>query len=298
MRQLFRAGGVTLTEGSVLERVSRQAPELIDPSIGYAGLLDSRPGRQLLSSVWKEYAAAAAPFPIVIHTPTWRCGRDRMARARRPESCPEKAAVDLLRNAVPEAIVAGLLGPQGDCYTPSQAPAREAAHAHHAWQAARLVEARCDFLLAATLPAVGEALGIADACAETGVDYVLSFVLRADGCLLDGTPLVEAIAEIDTREHPPAQYWINCTHPEVLAAGMKEARDQDARSASRVDGFQANTSPRDPSEYDALTSLETMRPEDFASSLALLRSELGLSVLGGCCGTRAAHIRALALSLA
>jgi homocysteine S-methyltransferase len=298
MQQLFRSDSVTLTEGSVLERASRQAPALLDPSIGYAGMLDSQQGRQMLISIWKEYAAAAQPFPIVIHTPTWRCGQGRMAKARRPKSQPEENAVNLLRDAVPEAIIAGLLGPKGDCYVPSVAPEREAAREYHAWQVERLVEADCDFLLAATLPAQGEALGIADAFAETNLPYVLSFVLRPDGCLLDGTPLVDAIAEIDGRERPPAGYWINCTHPEVFAAGMKEANNSNANVAARVIGFQANTSPRDPLEFDALTSLETMRPEDFAGSLAILRSEFGLSVLGGCCGTRAVHIHALAMAVA
>jgi methionine synthase I (cobalamin-dependent) len=78
---------------------------------------------------------------------------------------------------------------------------------------------------------------------------------------------------------------------------MKEARDSNADAAARVIGFQANTSPRDPSEFDALTSLDAMRPEDFATSMAILKSEFGLSVLGGCCGTRAAHIKALAMAL-
>jgi len=294
MQQLFRPGSVTLTEGSVLERVSREAPALLDPATGYAGLLDSDRGRALLGALWKEYAQAAAPFPIVIETPTWRCGRDRMAASRSPESHPEEAGAKLIRNAAPDAIVAGLFGPRGDCYTPSQAPDRDAAREHHAWQVERLAAARCDFLLAATLPALDEALGIADACAQTDCPYVLSFVLRPDGCLLDGTPLTEAIAEIDAREHPPAGYWINCTHPEVFAAGLREARAANASAAARVIGFQANTSPRDPSEYDALTSLETMRPADFAAALIALQAEFSLRVLGGCCGTRAAHIRALA----
>jgi homocysteine S-methyltransferase len=296
-QQVFRGDPVTLTEGSVVERVARQAPALVDPATGAAGLLDSGLGRDLLTALWQEYAAAAAPFPIVIHTPTWRCGRDRMALARCPDSQPEAAGAQLIRQAAPGAIVAGLVGPRGDCYTPAEAPDREASRNYHAWQAERLAAANCDFLLAATLPSLGEALGIADAFAPTGLDYVLSFVLRADGCLLDGTALADAIAEIDRRERPPAQYWINCTHPEVLAAGLRQAHSEDAAAAARVRGFQANTSPRDPSEYDALSSLETMRPEDLAGCMVELRREFGLTVLGGCCGTRAAHIRALARAL-
>jgi homocysteine S-methyltransferase len=41
--------------------------------------------------------------------------------------------------------------------------------------------------------------------ARTGVPYVLSFVARADGCLLDDTPLVEVIQRIDDAStRPPA----------------------------------------------------------------------------------------------
>jgi homocysteine S-methyltransferase len=221
-----------------------------------------------------------------------------MKRARRPEGQPERESVALIRSTVPSALVAGLLGPKGDCYTPSQAPGRLEASRYHAWQAERLASTDFDFLLAATLPSADEALGIADAFEATNRPYILSFVLRPDGCLLDGTLLVEAIAAIDRRSQPPVGYWINCTHPEVFAVGLKEANMTDAAAAARVQGFQANTSPRDPSEYDALTSLDTMRAADFAASLAQLQAEFNLRVLGGCCGTRAAHIKALAGELA
>ena len=287
-----------LTEGAVLERVSREAPQLLDPSIGYAGLLAQDAGRELLATIWHEYASAAAPFPVVIHTPTWRCGRDRITKARDPLAQPERDAVKLIRATVPEARIAGLMGPKGDCYMPSQAPSREEARTHHAWQIERLSVAGCDFILAATLPSSEEARGVVDALQATATPYVLSFVLRADGAILDGTPLVDLIAEIDRSPAPPLGYWVNCTHPEVFGAGMRETRQVDAAAADRVQGFQANTSPRDPSEYDALSSLETMRPAEFGAALAALHSEFGLRVLGGCCGTRAQHIRAVAQALA
>ena len=62
---------------------------------------------------------------------------------------------------------------------------------------------------------------MADACAATGVPYLLSFVVRPDGTVLDGTPLADAIALIDdTAPVPPAGFGVNCVHPTVLARAL------------------------------------------------------------------------------
>jgi phosphoglycerate dehydrogenase-like enzyme len=59
----------------------------------------------------------------------------------------------------------------------------------HYWQAGKLADTGVDFLLAATLPAFSEATGLALALAATAKPYVLSFVVRPEGTMLDGTPL-------------------------------------------------------------------------------------------------------------
>jgi homocysteine S-methyltransferase len=59
----------------------------------------------------------------------------------------------------------------------------------HYWQAEKLADTGVDFLLAATLPAFSEATGLALALAATAKPYVLSFVVRPERTMLDGTPL-------------------------------------------------------------------------------------------------------------
>jgi len=65
-----------------------------------------------------------------------------------------------------------------------------------------------------------------------------------------------------------------------------------------VIGFLANTAALSPEELDNSTDLVEEDPELFGESLAALRTDLGMKVLGGCCGTDERHILALARRLA
>jgi homocysteine S-methyltransferase len=68
--------------------------------------------------------------------------------------------------------------------------------------------------------------------------------------------------------------------------------------ASPVLGLQANTSPLPPHELDARAELDADPPEPFAEAMASLDRDLGMRVLGGCCGSDARHLCALAERLA
>ena len=59
-------------------------------------------------------------------------------------------------------------------------------------QVHQLADAGVDFLLAATLPAVDEACGIALAMQTTGLPYIISFVINRRGRILDGLSLEQA----------------------------------------------------------------------------------------------------------
>ncbi|NJO91665.1 MAG: hypothetical protein HC831_23905 [Chloroflexia bacterium] len=61
---------------------------------------------------------------------------------------------------------------------------------------------------AGIMPEINEAIGLAKAMAETQLPYVISFMIRKDGRLLDGTLLFEAIEIIDKQVHPaPVFIW-------------------------------------------------------------------------------------------
>ncbi|MCB0337482.1 MAG: homocysteine S-methyltransferase family protein, partial [Bdellovibrionales bacterium] len=151
-----------------------------------------------------------------------------------------------------------------------------------------------DFLFASTLPAQSEAQGIARAMADTGIPYIISFVLRGDGTLLDGSLLKDAIHEIDSQTAtPPFRYMINCTHSSTFRAAFPHF----AEVSERVVGLQANTSARDPLELDGSEELQTEDPQDFGLAMRQLRDDFQIQILGGCCGTDTEHIKELAKQL-
>ncbi len=314
--ELLTAAPALLAEGSVVERVRRGAPGALHPELLTATLVRDAAGRALLESIWRGYlgVARASGLPIVLLTPTWRANREAVERAGLSGDalCRENvAALDALRCEHAAAgggpvLIAGLLGPQGDAYDPRAALGEREAEALHAWQAGLLAEAGVDLLTAQTLPALSEARGLARAMAGTGTPYLLSFIVRADGTLLDGTPLEEAIEAIDRDMRPaPVAYTINCVHPgpcrEALAAVAARSRAVvTARAASaivRVIGLQANGSALPPEVLDGLGELRSDAPGPWGAAMAALRQDFGLRLLGGCCGTDERHIAAIAANL-
>jgi homocysteine S-methyltransferase len=188
---------------------------------------------------------------------------------------------------------------RGDAYNPAEALAVDEAQEFHAWQAGQLAEAGVDFLMAATLPALSEATGLAHALSATGQPYIISFVVRPGGTLLDGTPLKVAIAAIDAAATPqPMAYMINCSHSSFARSALMHGTNSSPLVRQRVIGLLANTAALSPEDLNDCSSLVEEAPEVFGRSVAGLQRELGLKILGGCCGTDDRHIRSLAAQLA
>lgn len=126
---------------------------------------------------------------------------------------------------------------------------------------------------------------------------MVSFVVRPNGTLLDGTPLHEAIAAIDSAQHPaPLAYLVNCTHASFFRSVLLQEFNASVRG--RMVGLLANTAALSPEELDESAGLVEEAPEAFGNAVASLRGELGMKILGGCCGTDQRHIRCLARELA
>ncbi|MDU8909910.1 homocysteine S-methyltransferase family protein [Aestuariicoccus sp. MJ-SS9] len=295
---------VILGEGSMYERLRRGAADTFDPHIAYAGMLYDDTGREVLAATHREYLDIGQRhgLPMVAGTPTWRTSADRIARSRfaaEPVNADGCAFMKELRAAYgPGAapiLIAAITGPAGDGYKPEEAPDEDGAMRFHAPQIAALADSGVDLFKVQTLPAFGEARGIARLLAETEVPYVLSFVIRADGTLLDGTPLDRATAAIDDAvPRPPEGYNINCVHASVFASAMGTVRARDPAAAERVLGIDANTSAKTPEELDGLDEIDTEAPRDFGRNVFALRAVFGTRYLGGCCGSTTEHMAELA----
>jgi len=66
----------------------------------------------------------------------------------------------------------------------------------------------------------------------------------------------------------------------------------------RIIGLFANTAALSPEDLNDSSNLVEEDPASFGLSVGWLRRELGMKILGGCCGTDDRHIRSLAAQLA
>jgi len=296
-----------LGEGAVIERLRRSGFELDSHVVNSAFIYDDI-NRSAIEEIYRQYLDIGFEYdlPLVLSTPTWRASRERIEAAgygSRDMNGDNFRLLDALRAGygtyAQKVAICGLLSCRGNAYNPAETLDAEAAYRFHAWQAERLAEAGVDFLLAATLPALSEALGLAAALAGTKIPYVVSFVVRREGTLLDGTPLKQALAAIEEAVSPgPLAFMVNCTHASFLKSALMHREHSSAYVRERIIGLFANTASLTPEELDNSDSLVEEHPDIFGETVAGLQAEFGLKVLGGCCGTDDRHIRSLAIRIA
>jgi S-methylmethionine-dependent homocysteine/selenocysteine methylase len=256
------------------------------------------PQEGLLRDYYASHVAVAEAtgLGIVLETPTWRAntdwgaelGYDAPALAR-----ANGAAVALLGEARAGAsvpvVVSGCLGPRGDGYVVDRVMTPTEAAAYHAPQVEALAAAGADLVTVLTVTYAAEGSGIALAARQAGLPVVVSFTVETDGRLPDGSPVDDAVAEVDAAtDGYPAYFMLNCAHPDHYASAP-------ITWGERLRGVRANASRMSHAELDDSEVLDDGDPLELGHQLAgLHRTSPGVTVLGGCCGTDVRHIRELA----
>jgi homocysteine S-methyltransferase len=297
-----------LGEGAVIERLRRNSDFELDPSIVNSAFIYEAPKRAALEAIYRQYLDIGLKYdlPLLLSTPTWRASRERIAAAgyaKMDVNGDNFRFLDALRKTYQsysqKVVICGLLSCRGDAYNQTEALTSADAKHFHTWQANMLAESGVDLLFAATLPALSEAKGLSLALAATGKPYIVSFVVRPEGTMIDGTPLKEAIALIDSMVSPkPLVYMVNCTHASIFKAALLHEVNSSALVRNRIAGLFANTAALKPEELDNSLDLIEEEPEAFSQFVASLHQEFGTKILGGCCGTDDRHIHFLAMKLA
>ena len=270
------------------------------PDFAAYPLLDHEDGRTALRAYVDEHVRVAreAGLGIVVETPTWRASSDWGSRlghdAPALASLNRRGAqlVDEARRGVDDVtvVVSGCLGPRGDGYVAGEQMTPQEAAGYHRPQLEAFADSPVDLVSALTLTGVAEAVGIVQAADAADLPVVVSFTVETDGRLPDGTPLGDAVRAVDDATGGAAAYFmLNCAHPEHLAPAV----DPGADWWPRLRGVRANASRMSHAELDAAPDLDAGDPVELAGQLAGLQ-HLGITVLGGCCGTDVRHIRALA----
>ncbi len=297
-----------LGEGAVIERLRRESSIELDPNIVNSAFIYDEYKRDALEKIYLQYMDTGYEFdlPLLVSTPTWRASKTRLKDAgyeKYDVNADNFRFLDGLRKSYGEygkkIIICGLMSCKGDAYVPGEALGPEEARAFHLWQARKLATSGVDFTLAATLPALNEAKGLSLALADTGKPYIISFIARPQGTLLDGTPLHQAITEIDALANPkPLAFMINCTHASFAWAALMHDTNSSPMVRKRIIGLLANTAALSPEDLNNSEDLVEEDPATFGKSVAEFNNAFGLKILGGCCGTDELHIRALASELA
>lgn len=272
------------------------------PDFASFPLLDDDTGRELLAEYFRDHLriAADASTGAVLETPTWRANADWGARLGYDAAALDRVnrdAVALLRRLGEEfegldVVVSGNIGPRGDGYNPSELLTPEVAEAYHRAQIDSFVAAGADRVTMLTATHAGEAIGVVRAAVAAGIPVVMSFTVETDGRLPSGQALHEAIEEVDRATGGAALHFgINCAHPDHFGDALRDASD----AIGRVELLRCNASRASHAELDEAEELDDGDPIELGSQYAaLVRDYPHLQVLGGCCGTDARHVEAIA----
>jgi len=263
------------------ELARRGAPSA--PPLWSARAVLERP--DLVLAVHRENVAAGAH---VLTAGTFRTQPALLEAAAREAT---RRAVALAREAAserPGVLVAGSLAPVADCWRPDLVPPDAELARLHALHAGALAEAGADLLLLETFGTAREWLEAARAAAATGLAVVACATTREDGALLSGEPLGEAARALLALPAPPAALGVNCVPARRLAASL----DLLAAAAPGVPlAAYGNTGL--PIDEATGAFAEPISPEEYAA-VAERWLSLGARLVGGCCGTGAGHVAALA----
>lgn len=202
-----------------------------------------------------------------------------------------KAAVDCAKEAREqikgrEIFIAGSFATLEDCYEPSLVPDDAALKTEHEEQAGWLASEGVDFLLPETINSLREAVVMARAASQTGLPFVITFVVKDNGDLLDGTTMKEAVQKTDF----PGRIGvgINCRPIDTLNAALPALKD--AYQGYRAIYANGIGHPDDALGWIFEENADSL--EKYTEAAKKWRKG-GCRIIGGCCGTTPAYIDAL-----
>lgn len=189
---------------------------------------------------------------------------------------------------IPDILLCGIIGPQGDAYERNQTTTTQTAQAYHSVQMENLASTGVDVVQAMTLTSVDEAIGIARAAQAFELPVIIS-IMPDPAAYTQGSPnLGEMISQVDDATSGyPLFYGINCSHPREFGPLL----DANSQWATRIGLLRPNASPKEKVELCQIGHLERGDPKELANLMGELALRLpNVKVWGGCCGTWAEHL--------
>ena len=192
--------------------------------------------------------------------------------------------------------IAGNLTALNDTYMPELAPNTKVCREEHREKIKHLVEGkRIQIVLGETLNTVREAVGFLQAAQDvlsgmrnSGIRVWVSFVCKDQGQILDGTPFNEVIDHI--ARYKPEAILVNCCYWDKVLAALHLANQ--ARAKNFLLGGYSNAEIPFPKAGEAWFRPHWLTTDVFRKNIHSWLKH-GVSIIGGCCGTRPRDIRTL-----
>lgn len=284
IRQRLEQGRLVL-DGAIGTELERRGVKTGLPLWSAAALVDC-PDR--VAAIHADYVAAGADILVAN---TFRTNVRTLRRAGRLADGPvlNRQAVGLARRAAgarPAAppLVAASVAPVEDCYRPDRVPDEAVLGSEHAQMMAWLQAAEPDLVWIETMNTVREARAAAEAAATAGLPFVVSFVVQQTGELLSGEPLEEGVTAVELAD--PLTIGLNCVPPRGLTAILPRLR----RATGRPLAAYAHINNATPIRGWSFS--QSLGPAEYARYVRQWL-DLGVRIVGGCCGTTPEHIRAV-----
>lgn len=300
--EIYQSSKIILTEGGLVERLKSEYNAEMDDWINHAGLIYTHP--ESLESLYRQYIEIGQKFflPIMIMTPTRKVNFESLKNSQFndknliDDSCTFLNRIKKSYNKYSEKIlVGGLVGCKGDAYSGEKVLGIKDSYLFHKQQTSRFTDKNIDFLFAGIMPEINETIGMAKAMSVTNIPYIISFMLRKDGCLMDGTILSKAIEMIDNEDfQSPICYMTNCIHPTNLIHGIIQDKNRNSRFLDRFKGIQSNASILTPEELNNCNILQHDDYGKIINEMCFLQNEFNFKIFGGCCGTNDKFIESMA----
>ena len=302
----FLESGLCVLDGGLATELERRGDDLADALWSAKVLLES-PGA--IVDVHRAYFKAGADVAITASYQASEQGFAARGIDKEGTSALLRRSVELAQRArdewlaSPEAtartrprpLVAASVGPYGAVladgseYRGDYGLSRRELTDFHLARLGPLIEADPDLLAIETIPSGLEAEALVEALVRLGepVPAWCTFTLRDGSHLADGGSLDDAIATV-TASASIAAVGVNCTPP----VSTVEAVAHVAGSTSPVVAY-----PNRGADWDAQAKAWTGGTDVDMAEVATDLVDAGAAIVGGCCGTGTAEVRAIATAL-
>ena len=242
--------------------------------------------KEIFQELQRSYIAAGSQ---VIYAPTFGGNRINLAKHGLTDRIKEinRTLVGYSRELAGDGVyVAGDITTSGSFITADGDYTYDDAFKMYQEQVKILADAGIDLIAAETMINIEETLAAVDAANSVcDLPIMCTMTVEADGSIFSGGNAIEAAVSLEAAGADAV--GINCSvGPDQLVSVVRNIKENVSIPVI------AKPNAGMPMIDDKGNAVYSMNPEDFASYMKIL-IENGASVVGGCCGTTPAFIRAL-----